>query len=341
MTKILLSAIVTDMRNSTAGSTFTKNRYGNVLRKKQTPVKQNTGFQNAWRQVQSSVARSWKSLDDSTRQAWIDATSNFPYQDKFGNTKYLSGFALYQQLSLNLYLIGVTGQTDAPSALEVPSILDATVTVSFDYANWQYSIFIEYGVIDQTNEPRLVCYVTQPGSPGKMYFGNTKYFIGYTDTSAGDHDFGPDFSQFFGIPSPGQKIFLEFVLILAANGQRGVSLVTSAILPVYIPLFSNTLTSGVSWNFFINFQSGGYVVPVGCRAVLYEVSGTGPIPDNPPVTGYIFEKLFNEGASTNPATSATTNTSGSTNWIWWRMELQRLSDSSVLFIAYSSNSFNT
>lgn len=233
MTKILLSAIVTDMRNSTAGTTFTKNRYGNVMKKKQTPVKQTTEFQNYWRQGQAGIAQRWRTLSDSDRQTWIDGSSNFPYQDSFGNTVFLSGFSLYQKLNLNLRIINENPIDTCPAADSTPTFQDFFVLADWDAVNDRYEITVGNSSEQSTVDFKCVIYATQPASQGKMTAGKTNYFVQNWEAATEGTDISQNFKQFFGNPAVGQKSFFQIFMISKLTGQRSVSLTTSLIFPVH------------------------------------------------------------------------------------------------------------
>lgn len=233
MTKILLSAIVTDMRNSTAGTTFSKNRYGNVMKKKQTPVRQSTVFQSYWRQAQAGIAKSWRSLTEIERQSWIDGASNFPYTDKFGNVSYLSGFALYQRLNLNLYLISSSLITSCPAPVSPPAMNDFVVIPTWNAVTNQYDILAFASSAESTVGYRYAIYATQPASAGKMVKGKTTYFVEHWNAPDEQADISGKFKLFFGTPQAGQKSFFEVFALHTLTGQRGTSLTYSVIFPAH------------------------------------------------------------------------------------------------------------
>jgi hypothetical protein len=330
MTKILLSAIVTDMRNSTAGTTFTKNRYGNVMKKKQTPVKQNTDYQNYWRQTQAGISKSWKTLTDSERQTWIDGSSNFPFQDNFGNTFYLSGFSLYQKLNLNLRIIGENPISTCPAPASPPAMNDFGVFVGWNSYNNYWTIDVYATSESSTDGFYYVLYATQPASAGKMVIGKTIYFVEYWDAPGESADVGNNFFRFLGTPAAGQKCFFQVFIMDVASGQRGVSLTTSVIFPNYITQATGSLVSGAHWVYNLVMSNGATVIPDGYIIDVYHSVGVRPAPANPSGLTYLYDTSFLEGTPINPLVNPTTQPATGNGYAWWRIDYRSESSSNII-----------
>ena len=235
MTKILLTAVVADMRNSMAGTTFSKGRYGNYMKTKAIPCKRNTSFQNAWRANQAYTASKWRTLSESDRQSWVNATSNYPVTDKFGNTIYLSGYDLYLRQNLSAWAIGFNLIPDfAPVPKPVPAMLFPQFTIAWNQSEDMYDAICSFTTEPDSNPIYIAMYCTQPGSPGKMTMGKTKYLLGMASYRDSYANAGGNLKVAFGNPPPGQKSFFEFVVVDVATGQRSSSLSFSAIFPAHI-----------------------------------------------------------------------------------------------------------
>ena len=114
-----MTAVVADIRNKLNGSVFSKNRYGAYMRTKVTPVNPQTTYQQNNRALLAAASSGWRDLDAADREAWITAAPNFPMTDIFGNTKILSGQALFVGLTSNLINAGESQVSSAPTPVSI------------------------------------------------------------------------------------------------------------------------------------------------------------------------------------------------------------------------------
>ena len=132
--KLLFTAVVADMRNKLNGTVFSKNRYGAYARTKVTPVNPQSTAQQNQRNTLSTNSAAWRGLTEAQRQSWIDGAINFPATDIFGNSKILSGQALYVKFNNNLATIGEAASATCPSPVGIPALSFASVAAD-DSAN--------------------------------------------------------------------------------------------------------------------------------------------------------------------------------------------------------------
>lgn len=228
MAKILFSGVAgVDMRNKLNGSVFSKNRYGGYVRTKVTPVNPQTDAQQAARNRLSTNSQAWRGLTEDQRQGWIDAAVNFPFTDIYGNTKTLSGQALYVKLNNNLMLVSSPTIDDAPSPVAIPAIESLSITAAAGVAAIS---------IDGTPTPipagfSLAIFTTGNVTPGKMFVKN---LFRYTDTlnAAGTlpYNFLAAFAAVHGNPVEAQKIFVKVFFISTVTGQAGIPLQSMTIV---------------------------------------------------------------------------------------------------------------
>ena len=126
MAKVKFSALVSEMRNKLNGSVFSKNRAGNYLRNKVTPVNPQTSAQTAQRSYLTAASQAWRSLTQTARNAWNSAVMNFQGTDIFGDIKAPSGINLYNKLYINASVAGVSPLALPPAPGTSPSAPDAT-----------------------------------------------------------------------------------------------------------------------------------------------------------------------------------------------------------------------
>lgn len=126
MAKVKFSMMVSEMRNKLNGSVFSKNRAGNYVRNKVTPVNPQTTYQSAVRAFLTQAAQAWRGLTEAQRLAFNNAVGNFTGTDIFGDVKTPSGFNLHNKLYINASTIGAAPLTLPPAPGDTPNAPDAT-----------------------------------------------------------------------------------------------------------------------------------------------------------------------------------------------------------------------
>lgn len=228
MTKIKYSALVSEMRNKLNGSVLSKNRAGNYIRNKVTPVNPQTAFQQANRQQLGAMSSEWRGLSEAQRQSWLNATSSFPYTDIFGDRKELDGKALFTKLNLNLLNAGQATINDAPAPVGVPVIAISAMTA--DQVDG-----IEF-TINETTVPAgfsLLVYATAPVSAGTYFVKNKLRLLGTATAAAGVVDITTAYNARFGAPTVGdvgKSVFVRVAFVNNTTGQLGVAVAASAVI---------------------------------------------------------------------------------------------------------------
>ncbi len=225
--KVLFTAVVADMRNKLNGTVFSKNRYGAYTRTKVTPVNPQTTAQQNARNRLSTNSQAWRGLTESERQGWIDAAVNFPFTDIFGNSKILSGQALFVKLNTNLSLIVGTPLTSAPSPIAIPAL--NSITAVADASAQSLNI-----TIDPTPVPadfNLNFFTTGNVTPGKNFVKNLFRFTESASAATGPTlDISASFLAVHGDPVEDQKIFVRAQLVSRLTGQAGIPIQTVTIV---------------------------------------------------------------------------------------------------------------
>lgn len=226
MAKLLFTAIVADMRNKLNGTVFSKNRYGAYARTKVTPVNPQTAAQAAVRNRLSSQSQAWRGLTQSQRNAWQAAASNFPFTDIFGNSKVLSGQALFVKLNANIVNAGGLVLTDPPAPVGIPELILTSVTPASGA-----------GTMDLVfNGPTpasmiLIVQATPQVSPGKSFVKNLfRQVSTYVAATASPLDLHSVYVARFGSLVAGQKIFVRAYFIDVATGQVGIASEVSSLV---------------------------------------------------------------------------------------------------------------
>jgi len=217
MAKVLFTAIVAEMRNKLNGNVFSKNRGGNYLRNKVTPVNPNTTYQADQRATLSAHSAGWRGLTQAQRDAWNDAAASFPYTDIFGNVKILSGQQLYVKLNTNLSNIGEANISDPPTPVAVPLVTPTAATAA---AGGAKTVTISPATVPTGYT--LVVWASPSVSPGISFMKNKVRFLGEFTVTSGVATITTAYNARFGDVVAGQKVEFRTVLISNDSGQQGV-----------------------------------------------------------------------------------------------------------------------
>jgi hypothetical protein len=211
---------VNDMRKSIGSTVYARNRGGAYARNRTFPTQPNTAAQIAQRNIFGDVSASWKTLTEAQRKAWINAATDFPYIDVFGNEKKYSGSVLFQKLNVNLTIIGSTTLTLPPIPIAFRAISTFTINTTADPET--LPIFSSPGTT--LSDTKLIIYGTDTLSPGISFA--KKYFrlidVLPVSTNYNATDIFAAWSAVFGSFVSGQKIFVKIIEVSTSSGQTGV-----------------------------------------------------------------------------------------------------------------------
>lgn len=210
---------IVQLSGSIGGSTFARNRFGNYVRARTTPVNPNTAQQVVVRSILSELAVRWSStLTPAQRAAWENYADNIVMQNRLSDNITLTGYNHYIRSNSLIRRDALPYVDDGPILIELPakdpqfSIIaeaaNARITVTFDTAqSW----------VSEDNAQMFIF----AGSPQKV---THNFFAGpwkYNGREAGDNA-SPPTSPFMLTSEytliQGQKIWC-YARILRADGR--------------------------------------------------------------------------------------------------------------------------
>ena len=229
MARVKFSALVSEMRNKLNGSVFSKNRGGNYLRNKVTPVNPQSLYQTQKRSIFGGISSLFRSLTSAQVNAWNDAAQDFPYTDIFGDSKILSGHQLHQKLNTNLAQISVPPLSNPPT----PRTIEAVSWVLAAFALSTSSFQIELGFGSGSPTDYYIIEATPP-VPVSVNFVKNKFrsfgLIGNIGTDPVATDAYSSYVSRFGVPTAGSRFFARVFAVSKVSGQ--VSLAAQVIVQV-------------------------------------------------------------------------------------------------------------
>jgi len=226
MAKILLGNMITDIRGSQGGTTFSRNTFANYMRNKTSPVNPNTVAQQLVRNRLAAMSQSWGGITQNERTAWIDGAPVWSNNNIFNQAINYTGFSLYGRLNRNRQEINEA----FISAFVLPTAVDSFTTFSF-IANATLGTLITSFAPAIAVTHKVVIRATPPLSVGTEFVRNQFRKIAVLDsTDLTGIDLAAFYVAVFGaMPPIGAKIFLDAKQVLIANGQNSVPIKDSDI----------------------------------------------------------------------------------------------------------------
>ena len=221
MAIVKLSALVSDIRGKVGGNVFARNKGGAYVRNYTKPTNPSTLKQQGVRLLFAALASAWRGLTSGQRTSWNEATPNYPFQDKLGQTKYYTGEQLYMKLNSNLNAIGQTLLNVPAVPVEFPTM--APVSASGDISDTEilYELDINGAAVIPAGF-NLIVEGTAPisagiSAPQRGLFKQVAVLAAAADTSTNDLYAG--YAAVFGAPVANDFIYLRARLVALASGE--------------------------------------------------------------------------------------------------------------------------
>jgi len=112
------------------GIVSSRNRFGQYVRTRATPVQPRTPFQTAVRTRLATSAADWRALTGPQRQGWADLGDQMFRTDSLGQTYTLTGLQAFASVNNNKAAAGDARLSDAPALQEPDAILTVTPTIT-------------------------------------------------------------------------------------------------------------------------------------------------------------------------------------------------------------------
>lgn len=227
MAKVKFSALIAEMRNKLNGSVFSRNRGGNYLRNKVTPVNPQSAAQVAARSLLTSFSQSWRGLTESQRDAWNSVVDQWATTDVFGDIINPSGIALYIRLNANISNAGGAAITSPPT----PSGAAALTALSVTAAEAIAAVDVAFAPNPVPADHAMYLESTPNISPG-INNANSRFrnIAVLAPAEASPYAALAEWSSKFGTPLEGQKIFVRAKFINQITGEVSQKLVASTIV---------------------------------------------------------------------------------------------------------------
>lgn len=190
---------------SDAGTTASRNRFGQYYRTRRAPVNPRSTQQGIVRARLALASANWRALTDNQRAGWKDLGSQMTRTDSLGSTYTLQGNQAFVSINSAKAAAGDAQVTDAPALLTPASILTATITLT------SAAFSIAYTGTPLAAGARLFTYVSPQGSAGKSFQSDMRLLQVSAAAAASPANAFAAYSAKFGVPITGNRIFITLV----------------------------------------------------------------------------------------------------------------------------------
>ncbi len=220
MALIKLGAFVTEISGKIGGTIFSRSKGGTYAKNRVIPLNPQTTAQTLVRQAFGAIAQAWRNLTATQRSAFDAAANGYPYQNRLGESKVLSGSALHQQLNLNLNSINAANINSplAPSTVE-----DGTITALSCESGGDISLTVL--AVGGSTATDWSLEATPSVSNGVSNVSNKFRKIGVIPFASAGLPFDATtlYETVFGLPLVGSNVSFRIKPVNRLTGQSGVA----------------------------------------------------------------------------------------------------------------------
>lgn len=207
---------------SLAGTTSSRNRFGQYRRTRAIPVNPNSSFQGTVRARMAANAATWRTLTAAQRAGWNDLANGFTRTNSLGQTYNMTGFMCYCSCNANQAAAGNAALADAPALVTPATPLTAVITLT------AAAFSIAYTPTPLGAGARLFTYTSLQRSPGRSFEGDFRLLAQSAAAAASPANVYAAYVARFGVPIVGNRIFVQLRTYL--GGFLSGPLTTSAVV---------------------------------------------------------------------------------------------------------------
>lgn len=188
---------------SEAGTTFSRNRFGQYSRRRAVPVQPRTPAQLNQRALQTLNAAAWRALTDAQRAGWLSLGLQMTRSDSLGQTYDLNGFLAYCSINNNNVAAGNAAVSAAPALTTPPDLLTVTLTLS------AAAFSVAYTATPLAAGVRLFIFASPQRSAGVKFNGDYRLIAVTAAAAASPANILTAYTAKFGAPVVGNRIFVS------------------------------------------------------------------------------------------------------------------------------------
>lgn len=207
---------------SLAGTTSSRNAFGQYRRTRAQPVNPATSFQQAVRARMSNNSQNYRDLTSTQRIGWTVLGQSIVRNDSLGQSYFLSGFQAYCLVNNNNLAAGNAVVSDAPAHVPPDPILTLTPTIT----TASYSVAFTPTPLGAGE--RIFISASPQRSPGRSFEGDFRLISVSAAAGTSPVNLLSAYQARFGTPVLGLRIFTSVQRYLA--GFLSSPIVTSTVV---------------------------------------------------------------------------------------------------------------
>lgn len=204
------------------GLTSSRNRNGQYVRTRATPVNPASTFQGTVRARMSANAAGWRALTSIQREGWASLGLSMNRTDSLGQSYNLTGFQAYCSINNVRNADGLTAVGDAPALTTPTTLLTATVTLT------AAAFSVAYTATPLAAATYLGVYASPQRSAGRSFEGDFRLVFVSAAAAASPANIFSSYQARLGTPVVGNRIFLS--LVQHTLGFEGAPFLTSSVV---------------------------------------------------------------------------------------------------------------
>ncbi len=182
--------------------THSRNRFGQYVRSRATPVNPNSVPQSLVRARLSGNASAWRAITDAQRVGWESLGSLISRTDSLGQTYNLNGFGAYVLVNNNLMAAGDATVSDAPTFAVPDALVVGAVTASVS------ALTVAFTPTPLATGRKVFVYASPQRSAGRTFEADLRLVFVGAAASVSPANIFAAYSARFGVPVVGNRIFL-------------------------------------------------------------------------------------------------------------------------------------
>lgn len=204
------------------GITSSRNRFGQYVRTRATPVNPASTPQGQVRARLGANAAAWRALTSVAREGWDSLGAMMSRTDSLGQSYTLTGFQAYCSVNNVNAAAGVALVGSAPAIATPAAILTATITLT------AAAFSIAYTATPLAANVKLFVYLSPQRSAGRQFEADMRLTFVSAAAAASPADVFTAYQTRFGTPVTGNRIFIT--LATALSGFESAPFFTSQVV---------------------------------------------------------------------------------------------------------------
>lgn len=184
------------------GMTASRNRFGQYMRTRASPVQPRTSAQLNQRARMTTNAAAWRALTDAQRAGWLSLGLSVTRTDSLGSSYTMNGFMAFCSVNNNKLDAGDAAVTDAPAIVTPADLVSATVTLT------SVAFSVAYTATPLAAGVKLFVWASPQQSAGRIFNGDYRLLSVTAAAAASPANVLAAYTAKWGVPVVGKRIFL-------------------------------------------------------------------------------------------------------------------------------------